>query len=184
MKPLLVLDLDETLVCCVGPKRDQQYPFEGTNRLVTVDNVNYHVKLRNGAEKFLKFVQPRFDVWIYSNGHEEYLKQVVQGFDEIGIHINPKKVLAREPKNLNKKLARVMDSRNQQLETALILDDNFESWKSDLSSYDKLLMSKRYVAWTDFSGTQEKIANRFPLGAGLNLEPMTYRIIVVGRIRV
>lgn len=164
----------------MGPKKDHPYNFEGTDQVVTVDNMNYHVKLRNGAERFLKFVLSRFDVWIYSNGHEEYLKQVVVGLEHLGIHIQPKKVLAREPKTLNKRLSRVLDARHQQLETALILDDNFESWKTDVTAYDKLLMSKRYVAWTDFAGTQDKLINRFPLGPGLTLEPNCYPQLIVG----
>ena len=65
-KPIIVLDLDETMI--FGADMSDEYKFVGSDYSFKMGPTGFHVKLRPGILKLLEFLQPRFELWVYSNG--------------------------------------------------------------------------------------------------------------------
>lgn len=101
---MIVLDVDETLIFGADSRPD--YPFEGSDLQFKMGAYSFHVKARPGALQFLKFLQEKFDLWVYSNGTTDYVKRITDYLNISGINIESRKVLSREGSNYNKQLAK------------------------------------------------------------------------------
>lgn len=101
-KPLIILDIDETLI--FGADKQERYRFEGSDFNFDMGMIGFHIRLRPGALKLLEFLQNTFQLWVYSNGKPDYVNRIVSYICQQGINIEPKKVLSREGNNYNKQI--------------------------------------------------------------------------------
>lgn len=67
-RPLLVLDLDETLIHC--SKKD----FYGSQTVLG----GYYMAIRDGLDDFLQRISDHYDLMIWSNGGEDYVNLMVE----------------------------------------------------------------------------------------------------------
>lgn len=104
IRPVIVLDVDETLIFGADSRPD--YAFKGSDLNFKMGTYSFHVKARPGAIKLLKFLQEKFDLWVYSNGTTDYVHKITDYLVECGVNIESKKVISREGTNYNKQLAK------------------------------------------------------------------------------
>ena len=66
----LVLDLDETLIYSAMEQLDDDYVK------LSAAGQYFYTKFRPGVKEFLEFVKRRFDVTIWTTGHQAYLESI------------------------------------------------------------------------------------------------------------
>lgn len=95
IKPKLVLDLDETLVnAYIREVNDPVPPPEVDERTITfdIDQGTIYFKVRPHVPTFLERVSRIYDLWVFSNGIEQYVRGVVLRIDPDRRYFKPHRV--------------------------------------------------------------------------------------------
>jgi TFIIF-interacting CTD phosphatase-like protein len=133
-KPNLVLDLDETLVKSIINFKVFDTSFKGDFKL----NGNvYNVYFRNNVENFIDEMFEYFDIYIYSNGTQDYVINVINMFRNKN---KIKNIFAR--KDLNENMIKSLLKYNLVTKNTLIIDDRLDIW--DKESVKRVLCIKKF----------------------------------------
>lgn len=104
VKPLVVLDIDETLV--FGAQLKEGVEVNGFDHKFEVPGSQMRLKMRPNAEKLMNFLSRRFELWFYSNGNAEYVRKVIRYFKDKGTPFDDSRVLSRDSSTYKKKLSK------------------------------------------------------------------------------
>lgn len=76
-KPLLVFDIDSTLIEALEPKEMSSGPMEDWgHRLVESKSIGMSIYLRPNVREFMRFIDRFFTIMIWSHGDKEYVDYV------------------------------------------------------------------------------------------------------------
>ena len=130
--PILVLDLDETLI----KTHYSEYPFvqyyechKNYRGKFSAGNGWYYIFHRPFLENFLKNCENLFDIYIYSNGTQSYVEEVLKTFPRKPF----KKVIGR--KSCNDTLIKTLDILPIENNPAIIVDDRVDVWDDKHKSH-------------------------------------------------
>ena len=139
IKPLLVLDLDGTLLDTARPfVRHGAYTF-----LVAFDDVDVReVRLRPGLAAFLEAVMPHFELAIFTAATAAYAEEMAKGIDALvpGFRSALKAIFSKEHAHITpdgyvtKTLALLADHVGKPLCRTLIVDDNPTTYRLNVSN--------------------------------------------------
>lgn len=141
-KPILILDLDETLV----KTYTSDYPFiqlyekyKYYRGKFFLNSVWYYVIFRPGVENFLKSCKESYRIFLYSNGIEHYVTNVLKLFPENTFE----KVISR--KKLNDNIIKDPTKFGVSLDNFLIVDDRIDVWEEKY--YHRLIQIPVYKTY-------------------------------------
>ena len=159
VRPILVLDLDETLInAYTGPRTNEiskelkenakykDYELLTKNFAVKGPNlINVTVIIRPNLLDFLKNMVKYYDIHLYTHGRQEYVEEVLTVIDPQATYINRKRIFYHSRVNIvdeqtKKSLARLGLSPAE-IKNAIIFDDLKQIWKE----YDKVIPSKKFI---------------------------------------
>lgn len=145
-KPLLVLDLDETLVSAVQVTNEER--LEGEMRELLFEEFTprqrLFLKIRPNATWFIKEMSPYFNIIIYSLGNKKYVQSIIKIIDPEGIYINKEGCYfpTDEERGRREKFLKKIRQSNAEYFT-VILDDMIPVWNKD--GLSNVVISKKYI---------------------------------------
>jgi TFIIF-interacting CTD phosphatase-like protein len=102
-KPILVLDVDETMIFSCNHKDEALHDLD---HMCEIGNYTLQIKLRPGILELLQWTQHNFDMWIYSNGNEQYIRSVVRFLETKDVKFAEDHVITRKNQGLNKQISK------------------------------------------------------------------------------
>lgn len=133
MKINLVLDLDETLIhTIIKPEPNVFKPVEYYKDTFIIDNEYYHVYFRTYMEQFIDNMSERYNIYIYSNGLELYVKNAINLIENKN---KIKDIFYR--KTFTSPVIKDLKNLNLNPNNTVIVDDRLDVWQTKY--YDNLL---------------------------------------------
>jgi TFIIF-interacting CTD phosphatase-like protein len=144
-KYTLVLDLDQTLICCTKNDLDSPINFD-----LNGAKYKYNISIRPYALDFIKNISSYYNIMIYTNSYYQYAQEVVNLLDKEHKYINPSNIIAcQNPNEISKPKVKSIQLCLAKVaiipaENYVIFDDNQKVW--DLKDINKILLSMKYFS--------------------------------------
>lgn len=135
-KPIIILDVDETLIFTKHVKEDTDLFLTSFN----IKNIEYYIYKRPFLIEFLININNYFDIYIYSLGTFNYIEKILETISNILGFYPFKKVIANYPNNLF--YTKTLDILDIDLDRTIIIDDRVDVWLDNLNN---LYNIKRYT---------------------------------------
>lgn len=149
-KPLLVLDLDETLVSAAQVTMEEKLE-PGSKELFFdefIPRQRLFLKIRPGTKWFIKEMHKSFNIVVYSLGNKKYVQTIIRLIDPAGIFINRDGCYFpndEERQKREKTLKKIRQSLAEHF--AVILDDMVPVWAKD--GIQNCIPSKKYIPFKE-----------------------------------
>ncbi|XVE88264.1 hypothetical protein DITRI_Ditri19aG0055900 [Diplodiscus trichospermus] len=125
-KGTIVLDLDETLVHSSLDPPPPKYDFRVSRDMDGV-TVNFYVLKRPGVDEFLELISKKYEVVVFTAGHEAYASKVLNTLDPKGRFISHR-FYRDSCKQVRGKYVKDISEMGRDMTKIVIVDDNPKSF--------------------------------------------------------
>ncbi|XP_022714578.1 carboxy-terminal domain RNA polymerase II polypeptide A small phosphatase 1-like [Durio zibethinus] len=124
-KGTIVLDLDETLVHSSLDPPPSRYDFS-VSRIMDGVTINFYVLKRPGVDEFLEMISKKYEVVVFTAGHEAYASKVLDTIDPKGFILH--RFYRDSCKHVRGKFVKDLSEMGRNLRKIVIVDDNPKSF--------------------------------------------------------
>jgi CTD small phosphatase-like protein 2 len=122
----LVLDLDNTLICCRNIKTENEFA-DDNDKIITINGDQFLLKIRPYLTDFLNLLRPFCEIIVFTAAHRTYANEVKKIIDPDNTFIDH--LLTRENcTKINDAYVKDLSTLNRNLANTIIVDDQLHSF--------------------------------------------------------
>lgn len=160
LKPHLILDLDETLVCVTSDRLDYKVRQSSQFVLQNVYLMNSHVEvlIPSKIASFVKSLAARFQLWVFSMGDPAYVEKILEYIDPSNLIPGGRRFARRSISEIKKDLALMKGDFAKG--NFVILDDNVNSW-TNLDQLRPFILNSKCLSSSELLENMERVPMYF-----------------------